>query len=72
MRLVKNWKQIALKAHSMRAVYLGILTLVIPEVWFAVTGYDLVSPYVTGYLGVLLLIYGGIGRLIHQDDLPDE
>lgn len=64
--LVKNWKKIALKSYSMWAVYLGILTLVLPEVWYGVMGYDVVSPYLSGYLGVALLIYGGLGRLWDQ------
>lgn len=66
MTLIKNWKRVAVKSHSMWAVYLGILTLVLPELWFITQGYDVISPYVTGYTGVLLLIYGGLGRLIDQ------
>lgn len=72
MKLVKNWKEIALKSHSMRAVYLGILTLALPEIWFEFAGYDLVSPYLTYYLGMAFLLYGGFGRLIKQENLPDE
>jgi len=30
--LVKHWKRIALKAHSMWAVYLGLATLIVPEI----------------------------------------
>ena len=71
MKLIKNWKTVALKAHSMWAVYLGILVLLGPEIAFMILGYDIVSPYLTGYLGILLLIYGGIGRLWDQH-IEDE
>jgi len=66
MKLVKNWKRIATRSHSMWAVYLGIITLFGPEIWYALAGYDIVSPYLTGYLGIAFLIYGGIGRLWDQ------
>lgn len=64
--LVKNWKAIALKSHSMWAVYLGVAVLALPEVVFLVTGYDVVSPYLSGYGGLGLLVYGGLGRLWDQ------
>jgi len=65
MKLVKNWKRIALKSHSMWATYAGIAFLVVPEVTFALTGFDH-NPYLTGYAGIALLIYGGLGRIIDQ------
>jgi GH24 family phage-related lysozyme (muramidase) len=66
LKLIPNWKRVALRSHSMWAVYLGIAVLVLPEIFYGVQGYDLVSPYLTGYLGVGLLIYGGLGRIIDQ------
>lgn len=66
MRLIPNWKAIALKSHSMWAAYLGIVVLAAPEVIFLTTGADAVSPYLTGYVGLTLLVYGVIGRLWDQ------
>lgn len=66
MRLVKNWKKIALKSYSMWSIYAGIAVLAVPEVLYITTGYDWVSPYLTGYLGLGLLIAGGLGRLVKQ------
>ena len=66
MRLIPNWKQIATRSHSMWAFYLGVAVLAAPEVVFVLTGYDAVSPYLTGYGGLALLIYGGLGRLWDQ------
>lgn len=65
MKLIPNWKRIALRSHSMWAVYLGIAVLAIPEALYAFTGRDL-SPYGVGYLGLALLVYGGFGRLWDQ------
>jgi len=66
VKLVKNWKAIALKSHSMRATWLGIAVLTLPEIWFRVAGFDIVSPYLTGTVGLVLLIYGALGRLVDQ------
>jgi lysozyme len=66
IRLVKNWRQIAFKSHSMRATWAGLAVLLLPEIWFRLAGFDLVSPYLTGSVGVSLLVYGAMGRLIDQ------
>lgn len=66
MKLVRNWKKIALKSHSMWAAYLGLALLVVPEIAFLTLGHDVVSPYLTGYGGVALLAYGALGRLKDQ------
>lgn len=66
MKLVHNWKKIAARSHSMWAVYLGVAVLALPELVFLITGYDVVSPYLSGYGGLGLLIYGGLGRLWDQ------
>lgn len=66
MKLVKNWKSILLEAHSMWAVYLGIVVILVPEVLFLILGYDVVSPYTRGIVGFILLVYGGFGRVIDQ------
>lgn len=66
MRLIPNWKNVALRSHSMWAVYLGIAALVAPEVALLFTGRETINPYFTGYAGLALLIYGGLGRLWDQ------
>lgn len=72
MRLKKNWKTIALKSYSMWAAYLGLLALIIPEVFFLIFGYQVVSPYLLYFIGVGLLVFGNIwGRLIDQGIEPD-
>jgi len=65
MRLVPNWKNIALKSWSMWAVYAGIFTLVVPEIMFILFRYDM-NPYISAYLGLALLIGGALGRLVDQ------
>ena len=71
MQLVDNWKEIALKSHSMRAVYAGAALLLIPEIWFLFNDHQLISPYIQGYGGILLLAWGGIGRLFKQKTMKD-
>jgi len=66
MKLVKNWKQIALKSHSMWAVYFGILLFVGAELLYLILGYQVINPFLVGYGGIFLLIYGGLGRLWDQ------
>ena len=66
MKLVRNWKRIAWASWSMRAIYAGIAVLVVPELLFIWLGRDVISPYLTAYGGLALLVLGGIGRLIDQ------
>lgn len=66
MKLVDNWRRIALRSHSMWAQYLGLISLLMPEVMFRIIGRDLVAPQVWFWLGFILLVYGLVGRLIKQ------
>ena len=66
MKLVKNAGRIALRAHSMWAGWLGIAVLILPEALYLGLGYDVASPRLWWFLGLALLIYGQIGRLIPQ------
>lgn len=66
MRLVKNAGEIARRSHSMRAFYLSLLALLTPELLFLLLGYDVVSPRLWWLIGVALLIYGIVGRLVDQ------
>ena len=69
LELVDDWREVALRSYSMWAVYLGIIILVGPEVWFVLTGYQIVSPYLLGQLGLALLVGGALGRLIKQPEI---
>ena len=65
MKLVKNARHIALRAHSMWASYLGILCLLVPEIVFWLFERD-TNPRLWWLLGIGLIIYGIIGRLKDQ------
>lgn len=65
MKLIPNWKAIALKSHSMWAIYLGIALLVVPELIFVFLGLDL-NPYILGRLALLAFAYGIVGRIVSQ------
>jgi len=72
MKLVHNWKKILLKSYSMWAAYLGIALLLIPEVFYLTQGYQLLSPYLSGYGGFALLVVGVFGRIIDQGIASDD
>lgn len=65
MKLVKNWKRIVLRAHSMWAAYLGLLALAAPEAIYTFTGID-TNPRLWWFAGMSLLIYGIFGRIKSQ------
>jgi GH24 family phage-related lysozyme (muramidase) len=65
MKLVKNARHIALRAHSMWASYLGILCLLVPEIVFWLFERD-TNPRLWWLLGVGFILYGIIGRLKDQ------
>lgn len=65
MKLVPNAKKIALESYSMRAIYLGIVCLLAPEVIYVLLGYD-TNPQFWWVLGLVLLIGGALGRIIDQ------
>lgn len=66
MKLVENWRVIALKSHSMWAQYLALACLIGPEVAYTVLGYDVASPRLWWGLAVVLSVYGIIGRIKDQ------
>lgn len=66
MKLVPNWRRVALRSHSMWAGYLGLLALISPEALFLALDYDVASPRLWWGAGVSLLAYGLAGRLIDQ------
>ncbi len=65
MKLVENWQQIACRAKSMWANYLGIFCLVVPDIVYLVTLVDM-SPRWLYFLALALLIYGSVFRLEDQ------
>ncbi|MCT4558591.1 MAG: lysozyme [Pelagimonas sp.] len=68
MKLIQNWRNVALKSWSMWFIYAGLLLLILPEVRFAVWGVE-ANPYLSGYGGLALLVLGGLGRLLDQGGL---
>ena len=66
MKLINNWKRVALRSHSMWAQYLALVCLVAPEAAFVLLGYDVASPRLWWSLGVVLSLYGVIGRIKDQ------
>jgi len=65
MKTVKNARSIALKSFSMWATYLGLITLIVPELRFLLTGHD-TNPAISFWVGFALLVAGAIGRLVNQ------
>lgn len=66
MKLIPNWRRVALRSHSMLAGYLGLLALILPEALFWALDHDVASPRLWWGTGVSLLAYGLAGRLIDQ------
>ena len=64
--IIPNWRQVALRSHSMWAGYLGLAALVAPEGLYLLLGHDVASPRLWWLLGVLLVAYGLLGRLKNQ------
>lgn len=65
MILIKNWRAIAMKSHSMWAFYLSLAFLVLPEVIYVLFERD-TNPRLWFWIGIGLLIYGILGRLKDQ------
>jgi GH24 family phage-related lysozyme (muramidase) len=65
MRLIPNARNIALKAASMWANYLGILVLITPELLYALFERD-TDPRIWFFVGLGLIVAGIVGRLVDQ------
>jgi GH24 family phage-related lysozyme (muramidase) len=65
LKLIPDAKNIALKAFSMWANYIGIACLIVPELiyWLAETD---TNPRFWWWMGMFLLIAGSAGRMIDQ------
>jgi lysozyme len=64
--LIPNARKVALRSHSMWAIYLGIVALWTPDLLYLWLGYDVASPRFWMVIAQILLTYGAIGRLINQ------
>ncbi len=65
MKLIHDWRRVVALSFSFWAQVLGLLVLIVPEVIYAATGRDY-DPYIAWWAGVLLLLFGLIGRLVEQ------
>lgn len=66
MKLIPNARAVVMRSHSMWAQYLALICLIAPELAFVLLGYDVASPRLWWSLGIMLSIYGVIGRLKEQ------
>lgn len=66
MKLISNWRAVALRSHSMWAQYLSLLCLILPEVAFVALGYDVASPRLWWGLAAVFAVYGIVGRVKDQ------
>lgn len=71
MRLVENWKEISLRAHSMWAFYLSFIALFMADIIYVATGRD-TDPRMWIYISAAFLLYGIAGRLFAQGIEGDE
>ncbi len=66
MKLIADWRRVLSRSLSFWMQVVGLLVLIVPEVWFAMTGQDY-DPYAAWWLGVILLVAGLGGRLVRQE-----
>lgn len=66
MKFIPNVWQVALRAYSMLANYLGIVCLFAPDVIYYYSGVD-TNPHMWVILSLALILFGIFGRLIDQD-----
>lgn len=64
--LVPDWRAILFRSHSMRAFWLGVVVLVLPELLFWIFERDIASPRLWYVVGFVLVVYGGVGRVFRQ------
>lgn len=63
--VIPDWKRVLLLSYSFWAQVLGLFVLIVPELRFILTGRD-TNPVLLWWLGVGLLAFGLIGRLVQQ------
>ena len=66
MKLVPNWQRILLRSYSMQWTVAGAALLLFAEMWFLTAGYQIISPYVLGYAGLVVPALTVFGRVVDQ------
>jgi hypothetical protein len=66
MKLVDNWKRVALYSYTIWAQVFGLIVMWTPEVLFLSLGYDVASPLLWFVIGTVLLVLGISLRFIKQ------
>lgn len=66
MKLIPNARGVALRSYALWANRIGILVLVLPELWFAVAGYDVISPAGRWIGGLALMLMAEALRYVDQ------
>ena len=69
MKLVEDWKRVLKFSMSVWMQIFGLLVLILPEVWYALTGIDY-NPRIAWFAGVFFLIVGIVGRILKQGVQP--
>lgn len=65
MKLIPDWRKIALQSYSMWSIYLGLLCLVLPNMLWGF--FEIESdPYMQGWAALILFVGGAVGRLVDQ------
>nr|WP_320141679.1 lysozyme [uncultured Cohaesibacter sp.] len=65
MQLVNDWRRVVATSLSFWMQVIGLLFMIVPEIWYATTGRDY-DPAVAWWLGVLFLVVGLVGRVYRQ------
>lgn len=68
-RLIADWRRVVLLSLSFWMQVAGLAVLVLPELYYRLTGNDY-DPYLFWWIGVLLLLAGIIGRVWQQGLSP--
>lgn len=69
MKLIANKRRLALYSLSLWANRLGILVLVLPELWYLAAGFDVIGPAARFVIGVALMILAEVLRYVDQGGL---
>ncbi|HEY0329161.1 MAG TPA: hypothetical protein VGC77_08670, partial [Rhodopseudomonas sp.] len=65
MKLISDARRVLILSYSLWAQILGLAALILPELAFAIWGIE-TDPYTLWWIGVGLLVFGILGRLVVQ------
>lgn len=65
MRIVDNVRG-KLRAYSFGALALSLPVFLVPEIYYAFTGWELASPYTVGFVALFLYVFGLLGWFLDQ------